>query len=113
MAGARAFADTDQPGIYDIKLDGADIPVAVNVAPEESLTKAVPLEDLEEWGVKFTSPESVEAALEQERILRTNELENRQKYWQWLILGVLGLLALETALAGRLSRGAIKEVAAT
>jgi len=47
------------------------------------------------------------------RFMRNNELENRQKFWRWLVVGVLGLLALETALAGRLSRGAITEGAAT
>jgi hypothetical protein len=113
LAEAATFAGTDRPGIYHLQISGQNIPVAVNLAPSESLTKPVPLEDLEEWGVKFTSPESVQAAIEQERILRNNELENRQKYWRWLLLGVLGLLALETALAGRLSRGAIKEGAAT
>ncbi len=113
LAGAATFAGTDRPGIYHFQFSGQDVPMAVNVAPTESLTKTVPLEDLEQWGVKFTSPEAVQAALEQERILRNNELENRQKYWRWLLLGVLGLLALETALAGRLSRGATPEGAAT
>ena len=113
LAAATTYAGTNQPGVYHLKLNGQDIPLAVNIAAEESLTKPVPLEDLEQWGVKFTSPETVQAAVEQERIQRNNELENRQKYWRWLLLGVLGLLALETALAGRLSRGAITEGAAT
>jgi hypothetical protein len=30
-------------------------------------------------------------------------LENRQKLWRWLIVGVLAVLVLETALAGRLA----------
>ena len=48
-----------------------------------------------------------------ERHLRTIELENRQKMWRWMIVGVLGLLAAETALAGRLAHRALKEQVTT
>jgi hypothetical protein len=61
----------------------------------------------------LTSPELTQKLAEQQRILLNNELENRQKAWRWLLLGVLGLLAVETALAGRLSRGASQKGAAT
>ena len=30
-----------------------------------------------------------------------SELENRQKLWRWLILAAIGILILETWLAGR------------
>jgi hypothetical protein len=32
------------------------------------------------------------------------ELESRQKVWRWLIFGALGVVVLETWVAGRLSR---------
>jgi hypothetical protein len=41
------------------------------------------------------------------------EWENRQKLWRWLIVGVLGLLAAETALAGHLARRSLRQQATT
>jgi hypothetical protein len=32
------------------------------------------------------------------------ELENRQKLWRWLILAAIGVLVVETWVAGRLGR---------
>jgi hypothetical protein len=36
--------------------------------------------------------------------LQNTELENRQKLWRWLLLGTIGVLLIETWLAGRTSR---------
>jgi hypothetical protein len=104
IARGTSFADTARPGIYHWKAGGQDIPIAVNLAPEESRTKPGNIEDLAQWGVQFSTPESVQIAAERQRILLNNELENRQKTWRWILLAVLGLLVVETALAGRLSR---------
>ena len=46
---------------------------------------------------------------EQRRQLQIVELENRQKLWRWLIVGVLGLLVVETALAGHLAHRTARE----
>jgi hypothetical protein len=93
-----------RPGVYHWKAGGEDIPVAVNLAPEESRTKPGNIDDLAQWGVRFSTSESVQIAAERQRVLLNNELENRQKTWRWILLAVLGLLVVETALAGRLSR---------
>jgi hypothetical protein len=61
-------------------------------------------EDLERWGAKVGKPASADEIAARDRRLKSAELENRQKLWRWLILGVLGLLAVETALAGRLAK---------
>ena len=113
-AGGR-FSGADKPGIYHLLVGGAggqDVALAVNLASEESRTMPVAAQELEQWGVKFTDLRTERALAEQERFLRNNELENRQKFWRWLLLGVLGLLAVETALAGRLSRGGTTKRAA-
>jgi hypothetical protein len=115
VASAAAFDGAEMPGVYHWKTGGRDVPFAVNLAADESRT--TPIEDptgaLAQLGVMLTSPELTQKLAEQQRILLNNELENRQKAWRWLLLGVLGLLAVETALAGRLSRGASQKGAAT
>ena len=69
-------------------------------------------DEIEKWGAKTGIPVSADEAAEKEKRLRSTELENRQKLWQWLIVVVLGLLGLETFLAGRLARRSPQEKAA-
>lgn len=105
-AMAATFDAADAPGIYRIVRDGQETPVAVNVSADESRTAPLAVEELEHWGARLgTKPPSDELATLQ-RQLQTIELENRQKLWRWLIVGVLGLLAAETLLAGLLARRA-------
>jgi len=47
---------------------------------------------------------SREKRAEQLRQQRDIELESRQKVWRWLIVAALGVLILETWLAGRAAR---------
>jgi len=101
---AATFDHADRPGIYHLSENGQETALAVNVHPDESRTSALAVEDLERWGAKVGKPESAEEIAARDRRLKSAELENRQKLWRWLILGVLGLLAVETALAGRLAR---------
>ncbi|MDB5319598.1 MAG: N-terminal double-transrane protein [Phycisphaerales bacterium] len=101
---AATFDHADQPGIYHLSENGRDTLLAVNVHPDESRTAPLTTEDLERWGAKVGKPESADEIAARDRRLKSAELENRQKLWRWLILGVLGLLAVETALAGRLAR---------
>ena len=103
-AAATSFDAADQPGIYRVVRDGKETPLAVNVAPDESRTAPLAPEELEHFGARLgTKPPSDELAT-RHRQLQIIELENRQKLWRWGIVAVLGLLAAETALAGRLAR---------
>ena len=105
-AGAAAFEEASQPGIYRLVAAHREVPIAVNLAPDESRTAPVAVEELEQWGAKLgTKPVSDELATRQ-RQLQILELENRQKLWRWLIVAVIGLLLAETALAGGLTRRA-------
>lgn len=113
LAGRTSFTEASLPGIYRIKAGGQEIPVAVNLSPEESRTTPRLLEDLQQFGVVFSSEQTEKIAADRQRTLLNNELENKQKTWRWILLTVLGLLAVETALAGRLSRSASLERAAT
>ena len=108
-AGARTFDAADQPGIYRVALPDHEIPLAVNLAADESRTAPVAIEELEQWGAKLGARAAPEAVATRQRQLQTAELENRQKLWRWGVLAVIGLLFAETALAGGLARRAARE----
>ena len=106
-AASSTFDGADRPGIYRMSRAGQESAIAVNLAPDESRTAPLPVEELEHWGARLGSnPPSDELATRQ-RQLQIIELENRQKLWRWLIVGVLGLLVAETALAGSLARRSV------
>src|SRR5204863_10072133 len=98
------FADVDQPGVYD--LPGAATPelFAANLDAAESNTAPLELEKLEQLGINMKTVLSRAAQLDRIRQERDTELESRQKIWRWMLAGALGVLVLETFLAGRAVR---------
>jgi hypothetical protein len=103
-ADATTFADASRPGIYRLISGGEETRLAVNLAPDESRTAPLAAEELEQYGVRLGGRKEAVELTERRRQLEKTELENRQKLWRWLIVGVIGLLAAETLLAGRLAR---------
>jgi hypothetical protein len=106
-AATATFDATDQPGIYRLLIGDQETLLAVNVSADESHTAPLAVEELEHFGVKLATASGSATAIETAahlRSLRLAELENKQKLWRWLIVGVLGFLAAETALAGWLAR---------
>jgi hypothetical protein len=103
-ADAKAFAETTRPGIYSISTERGPLRFAVNIDPLESDTAPLPPETFEQLGVKLAGRASAPADAARLQQLRDVELEGRQRVWQWLIAAALGVLILETWLAGRLSR---------
>jgi hypothetical protein len=107
-ATATTFDAADRPGLYRLASAGAaaapEPPIAVNLASDESRTAPVDVAELEKWGARLGAKPTSDELVARERRLKTAELENRQKLWRWFIVGVLGLLAAETALAGHLAR---------
>jgi hypothetical protein len=108
----RSFEATDEPGIYHFSLGDEEVELAVNMSADESRTAILPVEDLEQRGVRLGVQPSAEDLAAVERLLKMNELEQRQKLWRWLIVGVFGVLIAETALAGRLAHQTQKQVTA-
>jgi hypothetical protein len=110
-SAATTFDGADQPGVYRLHYNGTETPIAVNLPPEESRTNPLAVEELEQLGAVLAKPGVAPTEIaEQRRQLQIVELENRQKLWRWLIVGVLGLLVAETALAGHLAhRNAARE----
>jgi hypothetical protein len=106
-AGASRFLATDQPGFY--RVEGADkvYAFAVNLPPEESRTAPMAADVLPNLGVPVKAPTSTSvqrSGSTSQTTLAAVELESRQKVWRWLIFGALGVVVLETWVAGRLSR---------
>ena len=105
-ASPATYDDTNLPGVYTISMaDGGSRSFAVNLDPLESKTSPLAVETLEKLGVRLASGPAKEA-LDREHLrqLQNAELEGRQKLWRPLILAAIGVLILETWLAGRLKR---------
>ena len=105
-AGAKFFTETDEPGVYAVASTTPPFRFAVNLAPEESKTAALPLEQLEKLGVPvrvlpIATPEQI---ARREAQMKAAELESHQKLWRWLIVATLLVLVAETWVAARLSR---------
>jgi hypothetical protein len=115
LAVGEPFAGTDQPGIYTATSAQSSMAFAVNLAPEESRTAPLPLEELERLGLPLQQPPqtSPREAQRRKEHLQAVQLENRQKLWRWLIVGALVVLMLETWLAGRATRRPLSVLAET
>jgi hypothetical protein len=101
-AGSAFFADTDQPGVYTTDSSRGARSFAVNLDPSESKTAPLHAETLEQLGCRVTNPARRAADRDARRQMHNAELEGRQKLWRWLIVTTIGILLVETALAGRL-----------
>jgi hypothetical protein len=94
----------DQPGVYQLASEGRQQKFAVNIAESESQTDPIGTDDLERMGVVVGKSVAPDEAAMAERQLRDVELESQQRLWRWLLIGVLGLLALETLVGGWIGR---------
>ena len=103
--GSGATALADQPGLYRVDSPSGSRAIAVNLDPLESRTTPLAVETLERLGCRLSTGEARKALeLEHLRQMQNAELEGRQKLWRALILAAIGILILETCLAGRLAR---------
>lgn len=114
-AAVDSFSKTVQPGIYTIETKSNDSKpsantdtsrFAVNLAADESKTAPMAVEKLEVLGVKLESSTAEDTEIDKasQRQLLARELENKQRFWRWLILAALAVLVIETWLAGRTAR---------
>jgi hypothetical protein len=95
------FSDTALPGIYTVETPEGSLPFAINLDPLESKTAALEDVTLEKLGCRLAShsPKPLDQA--ELRQMYNSELENRQKLWRTLVLATIGVLVVETWLAGR------------
>lgn len=93
----------EEPGLYEVQAGTDMLTLAVNLPPEESRTDPLPPEQLEAYGVRWSSKAAVPSAApaaEQLRQQQLVELEHQQQLWRWAIVAAIGLLILESLLAG-------------
>ena len=100
---AENFGGADAPGIYAVRRGTDEFAFAVNLAHDESRTRPLAPEQLEQLGIRLGKQERVETLREEQRQLRNMELESRQQLWRWGILAALVAIALETWGGGRAS----------
>ncbi|MGI9517744.1 MAG: BatA domain-containing protein [Pirellulaceae bacterium] len=102
VAGMETGPDLfDRPGIYNFRSGNTEFDVVVNLEAAESQTAAIPGENLEAFDVLVgTQPTREEIAGNMQK-MKDAQLESRQRIWKWLLVAALGLLILETLLAGR------------
>lgn len=109
-AGAALFDETTEPGVYLLSQGDRTEPFAVNLSPDESKTAALSADQLGLGGISLGPPATRKERIDRARQIRDAELESRQKVWRWLIAAAVGILILETWLAGRMARRALETV---
>ena len=115
LAAGAAFGETDLPGIYTATFGDKRRQFAVNLPLDESRTAPMSPDELARLGVPLQMSSQIPVAKAQEGQLHLQraELENRQKFWRWLIVSVLAVIFVEIILSGWLARRAkITEVSA-
>ncbi len=105
------FTDADEPGVYRVDMPSGPRTFAVNLDPTESKTAPLGVETLEQFGCRIANEARKSADRDSQRQLHNAELEGRQKLWRWIILSALGVLIVETWLAGRSSRSRVEALA--
>ena len=95
------FSDTGRPGVYTVDTPEGSRSFAVNLDPLESKTAALEDVTLEKLGCRLASHSPKPFDQAEIRQMYNTELENRQKLWRTLILATIGVLIVETWLAGR------------
>jgi len=104
-SGKTNFTQTTMPGVFQLKVGASVKQFALNLDAAESRTTPLPLDELERLGAPLPKA-TVEIAhvTQQKAVLHSTELENRQKLWRWFIAATLGVLLIETGMAGWTAR---------
>ncbi|QDV26158.1 BatA domain-containing protein [Aureliella helgolandensis] len=92
-----------KPGLYWIESASGKEQVAVQVPAAESQVLPLDQNVLEQYSVVLGEVEAEADRQQDARQLKVEELENKQRLWQWLLVLGLCVLALETVVAGRLA----------
>lgn len=101
-----------EPGLFTLQSDdGMPQQVAVQVPQPEGQLAPLDGDVFEQYGVGIGKLASDADRREAARQLQVEELERKQRIWQWLIALALGVLALETLLAGWAARRGATQLA--
>ncbi len=105
--GGKGLVELSEQGVYEIRSvsGGANArpeSIAVNIDPVESDLAPLDTRELVAAVTGHANPESAEPAMAEQ--VTQAEMEKRQGLWWYLLLAGVGLLAVETLIANRLSR---------
>ncbi|MFK7737410.1 MAG: BatA domain-containing protein [Pirellulaceae bacterium] len=89
----------ESPGLYSATIDGVSKTIAVQIPTSESMVVPVDPSIFEQFGVQLGTVESDVDRTETARQLQVEELERKQRFWQWCILAAVLVLILESAIA--------------
>ncbi|HSV98775.1 MAG TPA: BatA domain-containing protein [Sedimentisphaerales bacterium] len=105
-ADGQAFIATNLPGIYAVQSPTGSRNFAVNLAPAESRTEPMAVEDLETMGISLGSVSDVASTLGAQAMQHSSfaQMESQQKLWRWILVAALSMLLIETWLGGWLTR---------
>ena len=93
-----------QPGLFWMQTGAQRRPIAVQVPASESRLAPLDVAELEAYGIVVGQVASDANRRESQRQLQREELEGKQRLWQWLLVAGLVVLGLETWLAAWQSR---------
>jgi hypothetical protein len=96
----------NQPGIYTVQSPAGNRTFAVNLAPGESRTEPLAVEDIERMGISLepTSDVAPAAAGQAAQHGSFAQMESQQKLWRWVLVTTLAMLLIEIWLGGWLTR---------
>ncbi|MEM8733169.1 MAG: BatA domain-containing protein [Planctomycetota bacterium] len=101
---SRGSFSLEEPGLYTVDpaepTSGKQSQIAAQMPTAESDVVASAPSVFEQFGINLGTVENSEAAQERARQLQVEELERKQRVWQWLLAAGLFVLALETLIAG-------------
>jgi hypothetical protein len=105
--GGKGLVELSEQGVYELRSVAGGSgqrpeSIAVNIDPVESDLAPLDTKELVAAVTGHATPESAEPAMAEQ--LTREEIEKRQGLWWYLLLGGVGLLAVETFIANRLSR---------
>ncbi len=94
----------EEPGLYYLQADQVRKQVSIQVPTSESQLTPLDVDVFEQFGIELGKVQTDAERKQLARQLQVTELERKQRVWQWLLLTGLIVLAIETTLAGWLTR---------
>ena len=113
FAARAAEIELYEPGIFRVQAGELSRQIAIQVPASESQQLPLDTDVFEQYGIKLGKVAADAERREASRQLQVEELEIKQRLWQWLIVAGLAVLAIETWLAGNLARRHARQLAAS
>ncbi len=101
MADGVRGVEFTTPGFYRVSINNIAQTVAVNLPASESDTRTMELEKLERLGVTTKAKPNEERLAAKEEQRKSVELEKDQRLWRWFMIGMLGVIVIETLWCSR------------